>query len=440
MKTPIYDFLSEYADKNFIRAHMPGHKGRLAGMEEVSKLDITEIAGADSLYECDGIIAQSESLCASLYGSFATFYSAGGSTLSIQAMLYLGVGAGGKVIAPRNCHRAFLSACALLDIEVEWIFSKGNSILSAEVTEDSLLAAIKSSNGASALYITSPDYLGGMADIAKLADLCHENGLLLLVDNAHGTHLRFCKHDLHPITLGADICADSAHKTLPVLTGGGYLHISRRVKHLVAKAKDAMSLFGSTSPSYLILASLDLCNKYLANGGQLQIQYISEKITALHEKICSIGIPCAESEPMRITLKPNSYGYSGIEVATFLREQKIEVEYADFDYVVMLFSPLTENSELDRTYSALTKLQRKDAIPQQGGVLLEIPKRIKSIRSALFAESENLPVSLCAGKICAQIQATCPPGVPIIAPGELITQGIIKILQMYSIDSLNVIK
>ncbi|HKM32951.1 MAG TPA: hypothetical protein VJX95_05245, partial [Oscillospiraceae bacterium] len=124
----------------------------------------------------------------------------------------------------------------------------------------------------------------------------------------------------------------------------------------------------------------------------------------------------------------------------FLREQKIEVEYADFDYVVMLFSPLTENSELDRTYSALTKLQRKDAIPQQGGVLLEIPKRIKSIRSALFAESENLPVSLCAGKICAQIQATCPPGVPIIAPGELITQGIIKILQMYSIDSLNVIK
>ena len=230
METPIADFVRRYADSGMVRAHMPGHKGKpFLGCEA---LDITEIRGADSLYEADGMILYSESHAGELFGSGRTVYSTEGSSQCIRAMLYLALTCGNgsrTVVAARNVHRSFVYAAALLDFEIVWLWPECSTslcgcLVSAETLERTL-ATLPAPPAA--VYLTSPDYLGSVADISALAEVCRKYGTLLAVDNAHGAYLRFLEPSCHPLDLGADLCCDSAHKTLPALTGGAYLHISR---------------------------------------------------------------------------------------------------------------------------------------------------------------------------------------------------------------------
>ena len=279
MKTPICSFIAKYASKNNVRLHMPGHKG----IGEVESLDITEIDGADSLYEASGIIKESEDNASELFGSY-TLYSAEGSSLALRAMLYLAMltdksGERPLILAGRNAHKVFVSAAALLDFDVEWL-SSGDSYLSCNISPEMLderLGAMEKKP--LAVYITSPDYLGNVADIGGIANVCRKHGVLLLVDNAHGAYLAFTEPSMHPIALGADMCADSAHKTLPCFTGAAYLHIADSMPDSIkARAKTALALFGSTSPSYLILASLDKANAYLAGGYKEKLAKFTEKL------------------------------------------------------------------------------------------------------------------------------------------------------------------
>ena len=221
-KTPICDFVNNYAQKNALRLHMPGHKGiPLLGFEA---LDITEFDGADSLYEASSIIAQSEQIASDLFGS-ACFYSTEGSSQCIRAMLYLARLYALKdkkplrIAAGRNAHKVFLSAAALLDWEVSWLISQEKTSYLSCPIEPVELDAFLQKNPVAAVYVTSPDYLGNLLDIGALAEVAHRHGCLLLVDNAHGAYLKFLPQSLHPMDLGADICCDSAHKTLPALTG-----------------------------------------------------------------------------------------------------------------------------------------------------------------------------------------------------------------------------
>ncbi|MBQ5738839.1 MAG: aminotransferase class V-fold PLP-dependent enzyme, partial [Oscillospiraceae bacterium] len=268
MTTPICDFVRRYAASGTLRLHMPGHKG--TGALGFETLDITEIDGADVLYSAEGIIAESQQNAAFLFGSGKTFYSCEGSSLSIRAMLCLARLWRGEerplILAARNAHKAFLSAATLLDLDVEWLSAESGSLLECRVdgkTLEKKLAAMEKKPAA--VYITSPDYLGNTAPIAELADVAHRFGALLLVDNAHGAYLRFLPTSRHPLDLGADMCADSAHKTLGALTPGAYLHISKNApEELGAQAMRAMELFATTSPSYLLLQSLDALNAELA--------------------------------------------------------------------------------------------------------------------------------------------------------------------------------
>ena len=278
MNTPVVDFVRRYAQQRTTRMHMPGHKGR--GPLGCEERDITEIAGADELYEAEGIIAQSEANATQLFGTARTYYSTEGSSQCIRAMLHLALQmrpakAGRPVLlAARNAHKALLYAAALLDFDIQWLWpapDAAGALCTCPVEPEALSSALDELSAESrtpfGVYLTSPDYLGFVQDVAGLSAVCHAHGLPLLVDNAHGAYLHFLKEgSRHPIQLGADLCCDSAHKTLPVLTGGAYLHLGPSVQADEAAVRNALALFGSTSPSYLILQSLDAANAVLADS------------------------------------------------------------------------------------------------------------------------------------------------------------------------------
>ena len=441
MNTPIFDFVSEYAEKNYVRAHMPGHKGASDGnaISAVYPYDITEIGGADSLFEANGIIAESEKNAAELFHTDGTFYSAGGSTLCIQSMLAMVCKSGDTVVAARNSHKAFINTCILLGLDVEWVYPEfeNGSVIAGKITAEAVESVLVNVEEAACVYITSPDYLGNIADIKAIAEVCHSYGVPLLVDNAHGAHLAFLEPSQHPIALGADICCDSAHKTLPVLTGGAYLHTASH-KYTV-KAKEAMSLFGSSSPSYLILQSLDLCNKYLAEGFRDDLKRTVQQIAEL-KKALSGRFHICPSEPLKLTVYACPCGRRGVDAAEYLRERNIECEYADETHVMMMFSPSNPESDYKRVYDALMAMPSPKIRLMPPQFRLVPPVRVMSPREAYFAPSETVSVDECCGRICSKAKTVCPPCVPVAVGGEVFDVDSVKILKMYSISEVNVLK
>ena len=439
MNTPICDFVRKYASYDNLRLHMPGHKG----CGEVEKFDITEIDGADSLYEASGIIKASEENASGLFGAH-TFYSTEGSSLAIRAMLYLAtLGCGSEralILAGRNAHKVFLSAAALLDFDVEW-FSTDESYLSCTPTAEELSVKLDSmAKKPRAVYITSPDYLGNMADIGALARVCHDRGVKLLVDNAHGAYLAFTKPSMHPISLGADMCTDSAHKTLPCLTGAAYLHISRSAPDsLRARAKSALSLFGSTSPSYLILASLDMANAYLFSGYKEKLDKFIKKLDELKKNLIKVGYEVVGNEPMKLTIKPKSYGYTGYELADILKKNRIVHEFADPDYIVLMPTPEITDEELAKLEVVLLTVKKESpitALPPK----LTVGEAVLTPREAIFSEAESVSVDEAEERILADISVGCPPAVPIVVSGERISKEAIDAFRYYGIETLFVVK
>jgi len=439
MDTPILDFLEKYAASGTLRCHMPGHKGRQTA-ELSFAADITEISGADSLFEAEGIIARSEENMSRLYGSEASVYSAGGSTLCIQAMLAIMKREGRRVLAVRNVHRAFLNAAALLDLEVKWLMPVyRGGILTGEIDLAAAEAAVSGCGEPVCLYVTSPDYTGKMANIMGLSEICRKYGARLVVDNAHGAHLAFMPENMHPIALGADLCCDSAHKMLPALTGAAVLHTSR--KEYVPQLKPAMSLFGSTSPSYLIMASLDSCAKYISEsirgdiaGGLVQLKELRRRFYG--------RIAFEEGEPFHLTVLAAESGFSGNEYADILRKNGCECEYSDESIVVLLMSPVNTSSDYKRLAEAMERAYsevRKNA-PETERFTLPLPARAMSIREAVFADSEDISVDEAEGRICGAVRVPCPPAVPIAASGEIIDRSCINIFKRYGITTVNVVK
>lgn len=445
MNTPICDFVRRYAEKNALRLHMPGHKGK--GPIGAEGLDITEIEGADSLYEAKGIIAQSEENAGKLFGA-DTFYSTEGSSLCIRAMLYLTVAFAKSqnkkpiIAAARNVHKAFLSAAALLDFEVFWLYSKNtDSYLSCVITAEELDKAISlSAEKPTAVYITSPDYLGNLADIKALSAVCKKHGVLLLVDNAHGAYLKFLNPSLHPMDLGADLCCDSAHKTLPVLTGGAYLHIKKNATDFFkAQAKNALALFGSTSPSYLILQSLDSANATLAKGYADKISDLALKIKGLEERLTAFGYSLTVDEPLKITIQTKPYGYLGTDFAKLLLNKNIVPEFADPDFVVLMFTPEIGDNDLKTLEAALCAAVKKSPIKTAPPPFAPC-KAAMSVRCAALSPCETVKAQNSAGRILAAATVACPPAVPIVVCGEIIDKNALKLFEYYGIKECTVVK
>lgn len=443
MKTPIYDFVKKYTERKPSRFHMPGHKGRVfLGCEPY---DITEIDGADVLYSAEGIIAESENNATRLFGSAHTFYSAEGSTLTIKAMLALAVNCSprGKrpvIMAARNAHKAFIHACALLDIDVIWLYPNCDEhICSVKITAEAVENALREGDIPAAVYLTSPDYLGNIADVEGIAKVCKTRGVPLLVDNAHGAYLNFLKRSMHPLTYGADMCCDSAHKTFPVLTGGAYLHISQNASsEYLSSARNMLSVFSSTSPSYLILESLDLCNKYLSDGYSNLLVNTVEKLDLVKSKLSSFGFSVMDTEPLKLVVNTSEYGYTGYEAAVRLRKNNIEVEFYDDEYIVLMATPENSDEDFERLTGAFLSFPKNKPICKNHVTLLR-GERVMSIRDAVFSKREMVSVDDAVGRISASPTVSCPPAVPIVVSGEVITKESVAIFKKYNINKISVV-
>ena len=524
--TPIVDFVKEYNARKGQRLHMPGHKGiSLPYIDMPYCYDITEITGADNLYNPDGIIARSEANASKLFGC-QTVYSTEGSSQCIKAMLYLALihfkmthrDYKGRpyVIAARNVHRAFIHAAALLDLDVVWLMPSEKSDVCTDICtcpidinaltelvsgnnrhfvirnnqspqgsnnqssdndnnqshgssnnqssgDDNNQSFCNSNNQLSGnsnnqppigVYITYPDYLGSVNDLAAIAKLCHENDTLLLVDSAHGAYFRFLDKNKYPkypfAAEHADIACTSAHKTLPVLTGGAYLHVSDNLKEVFPIIKKALALFGSSSPSYLILTSLDACNRYLAEGYVEELNDFCEMLNGLREALTKNGWKVLDTDPLRVSVCiPKEDKPALLER---LHLGGIEPEYIGEGVCVLLFTPSNLYAGMHRTnveamLSNTKEIENKDVVnfnyklnnqgslnerTEVGEFFEKIigafglchgecatinrsyrqPKSVMSIREAYFdAESVKRPEVL-----------TCPPAIPEIMVNEVLEE------------------
>ena len=447
MKTPICDFVNSYAEKDTARLHMPGHKGvSFLGCE---KMDITEIRGADELYDAEGIIAESERNAESLFGFGKTIYGTEGSSQCIRAMIFLALqgaertGERPVVLAARNAHKAFLYSCALMDLDVEWLMPEAGdgSLCTCPITAEQVERKLaEMAQKPFAVYLTAPDYLGYSPDIKAIAAVCKKTGIPLLVDHAHGAYLKFLNPSRHAIDLGAAMCCDSAHKTLPVLTGGAYLHFSEEWAEKVGhQAKKAMEIFGSTSPSYLIMQSLDKCNEYLAEGYPEKLAAVIEKVDAVKDALRKQGWEIMDGDPLKLTVFTGKMGYAGQETAEVLRKYGVECEFADLDAVVLMVTPENTDGDFEKVLSALGSLEKKEGITaMQMPVIL--PKQKMKIREAMFSLWEEVDCADAVGRICASPCVSCPPAIPIAASGEEITAEMVELFKAYGIEKLQVVR
>ena len=439
MTTPIVDFVRRYRESGARRLHMPGHKGQaLLGPEA---LDITEISGADVLYAPRGIIRESEENAARLFGARRTVYSCEGSSLCIRAMLFLAAQAAREqgrepvIAAGRNAHKVFVLAAGLLDLDIRWLWGS-ESVLRCPVTAEDVEDGLRSGE-VTAVYLTSPDYLGNTVDLAAIAAVCHRYGALLLVDNAHGAYLKFLEPSRHPLDLGADLCCDSAHKTLPVLTGGAYLHLSQHAPAWLADRMDAaMELFASTSPSWLILQSLDQVNALLAGDYPSRLRQTAARLDRL-----KAGLPWETlgDEPLKLCICPKGRGYTGTGLAALLEQQQIICEFADPDYLVLMVTPETTADDfaaVERVLHAVPVRPLIDEAPPR----LKRPETALRAHEALFSACESLPVGQCLGRVLAAPTVSCPPAVPIVVSGERIDETALALFEYYGIEHCLVIK
>lgn len=414
---------------------MPGHKGTLPPpLCEAAAYDLTELPLTGSLFEGIGPVCETERAFSHFYKSDASLLSAGGSTLCIQAMLALAVPPGGAIAAGRNCHTAAVNAMALLGIEPVWLYpdEPSGTALPGRVSPALVERTLCERPELRAVYLTSPDYFGVLCDLKSIAEICHRHGVPLLVDNAHGAHL--CYFGLHPIELGADFCCDSLHKTLPALTGAALLHLRDRT--LAAEARSRMALFGSTSPSYLILLSADLAAAQM-DGLCAPFQALAREVDglrALAQKKNIWGLSPPLADPVRITLTfPEGERETALSA---LQSAGIEAEYVSARQIVLIPAPGQDLRPVRLLIGRLPSLP-----PAASGTEpLPRPERALSLREAVLSRGERVPVSGAAGRINRQIISPCPPGLPIIMPGEKIDDNCVKTLQKYGVQSCFVVK
>lgn len=443
MSTPLYDALLALSGSDPLRLHMPGHKGRAGGLfRDVSAIDFTEITPTGNLYTGEGPIRDAEQLCAKAAGAKDALFFTCGSTQGIFTMLSAAVGLGGTLLLDRGCHKSVYHGMGLLDITPVYLTPAPlpGTALSAPPSAQQAEAALTAHPEAKALFVTSPSYYGLRADLAALAQVCHDHGAYLLVDEAHGAHFPFVGLP-SAAALGADLAVVSTHKTWPALGSSSILYVGENFPMDALRLKALSSYFATTSPSYPILASIDYAREALEGDAGVAYRDTARRTAALRRRIneeTPFHALCEEDgfslDPCRLTVDTLTAGLSGYRASELLESRNIFPEMADERYLVAILTCADGEAEFQRLWDGLLSLvpHAGQDSPEPPLCLPPLPEKRERIRTALFGDREMVPLQAAAGRISAQIVAPYPPGVPILAPGEEITEKHIAYLQKKS--------
>lgn len=448
----LYQYLKEYS-KEIYPMHMPGHKRNfsIVGETPLKEIDVTEVEGTDDLHDPEGIILKSMEKTAELYGSYFCRYVVNGSTCGILSSIYAFTERGDRVLVARNCHKSVYNAiniCGLLPVyvtpEYDDEFSINGSISPALVEK-----ALNEYPDIKLCVLTSPTYEGVVSNISAISKILHEKNIPLAVDEAHGAHLGFSEYfPKGAIKSGADCVIHSTHKTLPCLTQTAAVHICKslwegeELQEACQKLTEALGIFETSSPSYVLMSSIDQCMNYLSENSvkafesyKNMLADFSEKAKALkHIKILCKGNDRKENHKsfydfdrgkLVISLKNTSLG--GAEFEKILREKyKIQTEMTSLNYCVAMTSFCDSEKGFERLFEALSHIDHEYGAENifinektMGGKIIEPPV---SIYEAQKCQKEYVSLEEAEGKICGEYVFAYPPGIPIFAPGELITK------------------
>lgn len=438
-KTPLFSQLVKHSTGNPLSFHVPGHKngtffpeeGR-AFFQQILKLDGTEITGLDDLHSPEGVILEAEELLKDLYRTDKSFFLIGGSTVGNLAMVLAAVDEDDVVLVQRNCHKSIMNALKLAKAKPVFISPEYNDEfgVGAGLDRDSVKSAISQHPDAKALILTYPSYYGLAYDLKGIIDLAHDHHIPVLVDEAHGVH--FIAGDYFPasaVELGADLVVQSAHKTLPAMTMGAYLHYQSN-SVLLNKLKFYLQALQSSSPSYPLMASLDLARSYLGTYNQEDLSFLKSELKKFREKleeIQSLRILTGD-DPLKLTIQ----SASGFDLQTRLESKGIFTELAD-PYNVLLVLPLLKNGMKHQLLEAAEtiavaartmpdrKNQPESRVFKKGISTLEV-----SFSEMEKQQTEYVMFQDAAGRVCAEQIIPYPPGIPLCLPGEIMTEDDIE--------------
>ena len=483
--------LTEYAGSDAYPFHMPGHKRREitdgipGGFPDPYGIDITEIDGFDNLHHAEGILKDAMDEAAAIYGTDRSWYLVNGSTCGILSAVFATTENGGKILTARNCHKAVYHAICLNRLEAEYLYPEEitefgiNGGIRAEdvrkaLEKDAMRCAGNSGDvrgkitKIQAVLITSPTYEGVVSDIRAIADAAHEYGIPLIVDEAHGAHLEYADqcHSFPKSALeyGADIVIQSLHKTLPCFTQTAILHVKGKLVDQ-DRISRYLSMFQTSSPSYLFMAGMERCIRYMDGDGRNEMIRYEKRLERFMERmeglqvlevldreICGKYRTVAGWDPSKIVVSTmRAEDFHGEELAeTLRRKYHLEMEMTAPEYVIAMTSLMDTEEGFERLGTALLEidgaLRRRTESGRKEKAASETPEGLESkvshpvrrmlICEAMYADTERTAFQDTVGKVSAEFVYLYPPGIPIIAPGEVFTDAIVEKIMAYKAAGL----
>ena len=451
-KTPIYTALENFKKMRVVPFDVPGHKRGRGNAEltdflgqQCMDVDVNSMKPLDNLCHPVSVIKEAEEIAAEAFGAANAFFMVGGTTSAVQSMLMYACKSGDKIIMPRNVHRSAINALILCDAIPVYVNPDVNNQLGIALgmSVAQVEKAIEENPDAKAVLINNPTYYGICSDLRKITQLAHSKGMLVLVDEAHGTHFYF--GDDFPVTAmaaGADIASVSMHKSGGSLTQSSFLLMGKRINS--DYMRQVINLTQTTSASYLLLTSLDLSRKRLAIYGKEIFQKTVELAEYARSEINSIGGYYAYSRELingdsifdfdisKLSVHTLPIGLAGIDVYDLLRDEyDIQIEFGDIGNILAYISVGDRMRDIERLISALSEIKRRFSKPSSGMLSQEYinPIVAETPRKAFYADKISLPIDETAGHICSEFVMCYPPGIPILAPGELITEDIIQYIK-----------
>lgn len=453
IRIPLMETLIQYAKQNITSFHMPGHKGGRGFPREflsnLGQMDVTEIPGMDNLYQPKGIILEAQQMAAKAFGAERSFFLVNGSTCGIHSMIMAACKPGDRLLIPRNSHKSVWPAMILADVRPIYIQPEYDScnLMTTQISVEQVEKALDNNPDAAGLLLVHPNYYGMCSRIGQIEKLIHDRKKLLLVDEAHGAHFVFHPHlPLSSGEVGADMWVQSAHKTLPAFTQAAYLHTQgNRVDE--KRVSQILSMVQTTSPSYLIMASLDWARGFMVGRGRELIDELLTQLQRIKKKLKNqLGLSTIDIykrreeigaiDPTRLVLDVRNLGLTGYEAERILREAGVQAEMSDICRVVFICSVADNEDAFNALFRACKELTARGGTQKftykPMSISREIPKQMMSPRKAFYSIIENIPLKESIGRICAGMIGAYPPGIPHFCPGELIDrEGVEELLAIH---------